>query len=50
MIAYTLQSPAPPFPVFVMAYTINGFGAALEVGGNLHKGVVLSPVFTGYTM
>ncbi|KAF9448120.1 MFS general substrate transporter [Macrolepiota fuliginosa MF-IS2] len=30
IIAYTLQSPAPPFPVFVMAFTINGFGVALQ--------------------
>ena len=26
-----IQSSAPPFPVFVMAYVINGFGLALEV-------------------
>jgi len=31
IIAYALQSPAPPFPVFVMAFTINGFGIALQV-------------------
>ncbi|EKM74818.1 hypothetical protein AGABI1DRAFT_132859 [Agaricus bisporus var. burnettii JB137-S8] len=30
IIAYTIQSPAPPFPVFVMAYTINGVGIALQ--------------------
>ncbi|KAL9710438.1 hypothetical protein Ac2012v2_006738 [Leucoagaricus gongylophorus] len=30
IIAYALQSPAPPFPVFVMAFTINGFGIALQ--------------------
>ncbi|KXN81657.1 Bypass of stop codon protein 6 [Leucoagaricus sp. SymC.cos] len=30
IVAYTLQSPAPPFPVFVMAFTINGFGIALQ--------------------
>lgn len=30
MAAYTLQSPAPPFPVFVMAFTINGFGISIQ--------------------
>ncbi|EKM74811.1 hypothetical protein AGABI1DRAFT_116723 [Agaricus bisporus var. burnettii JB137-S8] len=30
IIAYAMQSPAPPFPVFVMAYTINGVGVALQ--------------------
>ncbi|ESK90172.1 hypothetical protein Moror_7761 [Moniliophthora roreri MCA 2997] len=30
VIAYTLQSPALPFPVFVMAYTINGAGLAIQ--------------------
>lgn len=30
MIAYTLQSPGLPFPVFVMAYTINGIGMAVQ--------------------
>lgn len=30
VIAYALQSPAPSFPVFVMAFTINGFGIALQ--------------------
>ena len=32
MSAYTLQAPALPFPVFVLSYTINGMGMALEVG------------------
>ena len=31
IIAYALQSPAPPFPVFVMAFTINGFDIVLQV-------------------
>jgi len=31
VIAYAIQSSAPPFPVFIMAYTINGIGGALEV-------------------
>jgi len=31
MIAYALQSPAPPFPVLVIAFTIDGFGIALQV-------------------
>jgi len=30
MIAFSIQASAPPFPVFVMAYAINGFGASLE--------------------
>ncbi|EEB94747.1 hypothetical protein MPER_06391 [Moniliophthora perniciosa FA553] len=30
VIAYALQSPALPFPVFVMAYAINGFGIAIQ--------------------
>ncbi|KIM47167.1 hypothetical protein M413DRAFT_16581 [Hebeloma cylindrosporum] len=29
VIAYAIQSSAPPFPVFVMAYSINGIGGAL---------------------
>lgn len=31
IIAFSLQAPAPPFPVFVIAYTINGIGIALQV-------------------
>lgn len=30
IVGYALQAPGPPFPVFVMAYTINGFGIALQ--------------------
>ncbi|KAF8191791.1 MFS general substrate transporter [Pholiota molesta] len=30
VIAYAIQCSAPPFPVFVMAYTINGVGMALQ--------------------
>ncbi|KAF8966641.1 MFS general substrate transporter [Flammula alnicola] len=30
VIAYSIQCSAPPFPVFVMAYTINGAGIALQ--------------------
>ena len=29
MIAFSIQASAPPFPSFVIAYTINGFGASL---------------------
>ncbi|KZT23727.1 MFS general substrate transporter [Neolentinus lepideus HHB14362 ss-1] len=29
-IAYTVQAPAPPFPVFAIAFAINGFGIALQ--------------------
>ncbi|KAF8877286.1 MFS general substrate transporter [Infundibulicybe gibba] len=30
IVAYTLQAPALPFPVFVLSYTINGVGMALQ--------------------
>jgi hypothetical protein len=30
MIAFSIQASAPPFPIFVIAYAINGFGASLE--------------------
>ncbi|KII87582.1 hypothetical protein PLICRDRAFT_112364 [Plicaturopsis crispa FD-325 SS-3] len=29
VVAYAIQSSAPPFPVFVMSYTINGIGMSL---------------------
>ncbi|KAA1472114.1 MFS general substrate transporter [Dentipellis sp. KUC8613] len=29
-VAYCLQAPAPPFPLFVIAYSINGFGMAIQ--------------------
>lgn len=31
IIAYTIIAPAPPFPAFVIAYAINGFGISLQV-------------------
>ncbi|KAF8877279.1 MFS general substrate transporter [Infundibulicybe gibba] len=31
IVAYSMQAPAPPFSVFILAYAINGFGLALEV-------------------
>lgn len=31
MIAFAIQSPAPPFPALVLGYAINGFGVALQV-------------------
>lgn len=31
MIAYALQAPAPPFPVFVLSFVINGVGLAIQV-------------------
>lgn len=31
LIGYALQSPAPPFPVFVIGFAVNGFGFALQV-------------------
>ncbi|KAH9973883.1 major facilitator superfamily domain-containing protein [Lactifluus volemus] len=29
MVAFSIQASAPPFPLFVVAYAINGFGASL---------------------
>ena len=29
--AYSIQLPGPPFPLFVIAYVVNGFGGALQV-------------------
>ncbi|KAF8265759.1 major facilitator superfamily domain-containing protein [Lactarius quietus] len=31
MVAFGIQASAPPFPLFVIAYAINGFGASFEV-------------------
>ena len=31
VIAYGIQAPAPPFPVFVLALVLNGFGLAIQV-------------------
>ncbi|OBZ67359.1 Bypass of stop codon protein 6 [Grifola frondosa] len=33
VIGYALEAPAPPFPVFVIAYAVNGFGLALQDAG-----------------
>ncbi|OSC97784.1 MFS general substrate transporter [Trametes coccinea BRFM310] len=33
VVGYTLEAPAPPFPVFVMGYAVNGFGLALQNAG-----------------
>ncbi|KAL6302999.1 MFS general substrate transporter [Sparassis latifolia] len=33
VIGYALEAPAPPFPVFVMGYAVNGFGLALQDAG-----------------
>lgn len=33
MVGYCLEAPAPPFPVFVLGYCINGFGMALQDAG-----------------
>ena len=30
-VGYALSAPAPPFPVLVLAFTLNGFGIALQV-------------------
>ena len=31
LVAYVLQAPAPPYPLFAMAYLFSGFGLALQV-------------------
>ena len=31
VVGYALSAPAPPFPVFVLGYAINGFGLSLQV-------------------
>ncbi|KAJ7512736.1 major facilitator superfamily domain-containing protein [Mycena galericulata] len=31
IIAYAMQAPAPPFPVFVLSFVINGVGIAIQV-------------------
>ncbi|KAF7319043.1 MFS domain-containing protein [Mycena chlorophos] len=31
VVAYTIQAPAPPFPVFVISFGINGLGNAIQV-------------------
>ncbi|KAJ7065045.1 MFS general substrate transporter [Mycena amicta] len=30
VVAYSLQAPAPPFPVFILSYVINGVGIAIQ--------------------
>ncbi|RPD61411.1 MFS general substrate transporter [Lentinus tigrinus ALCF2SS1-6] len=30
---YVMEAPAPPFPVFVLGYALNGFGVALQDAG-----------------
>ncbi|KAH8110061.1 MFS general substrate transporter [Phellopilus nigrolimitatus] len=34
-VAYCMQAPAPPFPVFAIAYIFSGFGIALQNSGSL---------------
>ena len=33
---YCFEAPAPPFPVFVIGYALNGFGLSLQVRPNYH--------------
>ncbi|KAI0358139.1 MFS general substrate transporter [Trametes cingulata] len=33
LLSYVLEAPAPPFPVFVIGYYLNGFGIALQEAG-----------------
>jgi len=30
VVAYAIQAPSPPFPVLLIAYSINGFGLSLQ--------------------
>ena len=39
VVGYCLEAPAPPFPVFVLGYAINGFGMSLQVR-NAHVAVL----------
>ena len=32
-LAYAIQGPAPPFPLFALAYAFGGFGMSLQVSG-----------------
>ncbi|RPD61356.1 MFS general substrate transporter [Lentinus tigrinus ALCF2SS1-6] len=34
VVGYALEAPAPPFPVFVLGYAINGFGLGLQDAGS----------------
>ena len=31
VVSYALEAPAPPFPVFVLGYFVQGFGISLQV-------------------
>ncbi|KAI0325924.1 MFS general substrate transporter [Cubamyces sp. BRFM 1775] len=33
IVGYALEAPAPPFPIFVLGYAINGFGLSLQNAG-----------------
>ncbi|KAI0716684.1 MFS general substrate transporter [Earliella scabrosa] len=33
VVGYALEAPAPPFPVFVLGYAVNGFGLSLQDAG-----------------
>ncbi|KAI0754425.1 MFS general substrate transporter [Daedaleopsis nitida] len=33
VLGYALEAPAPPFPVFVLGYAVNGFGLSLQDAG-----------------
>ncbi|KAJ3538632.1 hypothetical protein NM688_g6488 [Phlebia brevispora] len=41
-VGYSLESPAPPFPVFVLGYAINGFGIALQYLISLGLSVIVT--------
>lgn len=45
VIAYTIQAPAPPFPLFVIAFAINGFGIGLQVNSTIFQIWIFWPSF-----
>lgn len=47
-IAYCLQAPAPPFPLFAIAPVFSGFGVALQVCMPIEFSVELPMSNTGH--
>jgi len=31
VVAFSIQAPAPPFPLFVLSFSFNGLGASIQV-------------------
>ena len=47
VVAYTLQIPAFPFPVFLLGFLLNGFGFCLLVSAGLQWNLWGSQALTG---